>query len=118
MHLELAGLDILKKLQIDKKDNEDIYLFKDNKEKIVGLSKIITLNEDNYLEFLIIEKYQNKGYGKILLEITLNILKNNGFHEVYLDINKKNYKAISIISHFNGELLSTVGNQSKYIIFI
>jgi len=66
------------------------------------------------LYFTIFDKYQGLGYGKQILKDALNLLKEIGYNELNFIVDRKNIRAIKIITSLRGKLLSNIGNLSKY----
>lgn len=100
---------------IDLENEKEYYVYKNTNNEIIG---IVTISDDdnNILKFCILDKYQNKGYGKKMVKEALNVLKMKGYEELNFIIDRHNIKAIKIITSLGGIHLSNIDNLSKYII--
>ncbi len=77
----------------NKKDNMpgywEVYLVKQNDNKIVGISGLYSLNSDKNDEFWlgwfgVLKKYRNKGIGGCVLDKTFKIASDNGTKELFV----------------------------------
>ena len=98
-------------------NNEDkIYVLK-NDNDFIGYGKII-LNQDNkdILYFMIKPEYQSNGYGTMLYEKLLQVLKDNNYKDIVIHISNDNIKAINIINKFRNIHTTTIKGISEYIV--
>ena len=75
---------------------EKVYVLKDNN-VVVGICKIeINPKENNFgiYNFTIDKKFQNKGYGKIMLKQALEVIRESGIKEMRIDVEKTNEFAL------------------------
>ena len=77
---------------------------KKRKDLIIGVNELIGSWEDNSLAFMhsfyIKKGYRNRGYGSLLLEKSLEILKKHGIKKVELTVDPQNITAISLYKKF------------------
>ena len=83
------------------------------KNKIIGF--VIALQESvyiiNIINFLIDKDYQNKGFGGILLDLTINKIKQIPLiKKIILNVNTKNTTAQKLYSKFNFRITQKVEN--------
>ncbi|MFX0008903.1 MAG: GNAT family N-acetyltransferase [Candidatus Hermodarchaeota archaeon] len=83
------------------------------KNKIIGF--VIALQESvhiiNIINFLIDKDYQNKGFGGILLDLTLNKIKQIPLiKKIILNVNTKNTTAQKLYAKFNFRITQKVEN--------
>ena len=91
--------------------------------KILGF--IIVIKDDdervNIINYLIDSKYQNKGFGTLLLEDTLKkILGLKKFKKIILNVRTTNTIALKIYKKFNFKIVKEINNyyansQSSYL---
>lgn len=63
----------------------------------IGYGQIILDdNSPTIVNFGILQQFRNKGYGKLLLIYLINLLYRNGYGEVKLKVNPKNYRAYGL----------------------
>lgn len=76
-------------------------------DKTIGRSKIYTSeNVNNKFEIFILEDYRGNGYGRYFFEEMLKELKQIGYKEVNIQINRANVIAIKLIEDFDGVKVS------------
>lgn len=67
---------------------------------LAGYSQIILEDENEpkpyIVNFGILENFRNRGFGKLLLDYTLNLIKSKGFKEAYITVDSKNIKAYNL----------------------
>jgi len=80
--------------------------------EIVGFS-IVTQREDecHILNICITHSYQHQGYGRKLLEHTLDGVKRQGAHIAYLEVRRSNQRAISLYRNMGFKL---IGERKEY----
>lgn len=117
MYLEKVNSKIIDGINVDIKEDDDIYIYKNDNAEIVGISVISSGNE-NVFRFYILDKYQGNGYGKRLVDASLKMLKNNGYKEIYFVLHRSNIKAIKIISSLGGKHLSNIEDLCRYVIYL
>jgi len=88
---------------------------KDSK-KLIGY--VILIKDDEYrfnlINFLIKKKYQNKGYGSLLLKKTLSILKKfPKINKVILNVRITNLRAINLYNKFGFEIIGKIANYYR-----
>lgn len=69
------------------------------------------LDEAEILNIVIDNKYKGQGYGKYLLQETLNELKYKNIKTVFLEVGDKNFPAISLYKKFGFEIYN---KREKY----
>ena len=94
-----------------------------DKEKILGF--IIAIQDEihriNIINLLIKKKYQNKGFGSLLLGKTLERIKNlNKIKKIVLNVKTKNKIAIKLYQKFKFRIVQEIENyyrnqQSAYL---
>ncbi len=67
--------------------------------------------EAHITNFAIAAKYQNKGYGKFLLNFAINKIKELKIKSIFLEVRASNYKAQHIYKKFG---FKQVGIRKKY----
>ncbi|MGL6115913.1 GNAT family N-acetyltransferase [Cetobacterium sp. SF1] len=94
------------------------------KNKIIGLLKIRTrLNNDfffkgGHLSYYIHPNFRNQGYGNIIFQYGLSLLKKRELNRILVTVLKNNYSSIKIIENFNGILFENNDFFYKYWINI
>lgn len=88
---------------------------KDSK-KLIGY--VILIKDDEYrfnlINFLIKKKYQNKGYGSLLLKKTLSIVKKfPKINKVILNVRITNLRAINLYNKFGFEIIGKIANYYR-----
>lgn len=71
-----------------------------NDEVIGFLECSVVLDESELYEIAISEKYQNRGYAKILMEHFIQFCKEKLVRTIFLEVNKNNSKAISLYQKY------------------
>lgn len=107
--------------RLDELENIDINLFEiygcflDN--TMVGylLIKKEQSNIDN-IYIKVLDNYTSMGYGNLLFIKGLNMLKEKNFKDLILNINKDDYRMISIIKKNKGIELSTNNGIKEFLI--
>lgn len=88
-------------------NNTTTYILK-NEDEIIGFVILsICLDEIEILNICINKNYTNKGLGNYLLENILEILKNNNFSKVFLEVNINNIFAIKLYKKNDFKIIST-----------
>ncbi len=92
-------------------------------EDIIGY--VILIKDDdhrfNLINFIIRKKYQNKGYGSLLMQKTLNIVNNHTeINKIILNVKTTNLKAIKLYKKFGFEIIERIEdyyrhNESAYL---
>lgn len=92
-------------------------------EDIIGY--VILIKDDdhrfNLINFIIRKKYQNKGYGSLLMQKTLNIINNHTeINKIILNVKTTNLKAIKLYKKFGFEIIERIEdyyrhNESAYL---
>ena len=100
-------------LKTSDKENSVKYLLKSNDNEI-GYGYIFA-KEINPIEIYIYENYQSNGYGKLLFNSLLNILKNKGLKGILFEIDESNYRFINIIGQAGAR---EFGRNSPIIKFV
>lgn len=116
MNFEIIDKKILNELNIVQDNIKEVYAYKNNN-KLIGLI-IIKNNKDNMLYFTIFDEYRGLGYGKQMVNEALKLLKEIGNTELNFILDRKNIKAIKIITSLGGIHLSNIGSLSKYRIYL
>ena len=94
-----------------------------NLEDIIGYVILIKDDEHrfNLINFIIRKKYQNKGYGSLLMQKTLNIVNNHiEINKIILNVKTTNLKAIKLYKKFGFEIIERIEdyyrhNESAYL---
>jgi ribosomal-protein-alanine N-acetyltransferase len=77
---------------------------KKGKDQIVGVNELIRSWENNNIVFIhsfyIKKGYRNKGFGSLLLEKSIEILKKQGVKKIELTVDPQNLTAISLYKKF------------------
>ena len=92
-------------------------------EDIIGYVILIKDDEHrfNLINFIIRKKYQNKGYGSLLMQKTLNIVNNHiEINKIILNVKTTNLKAIKLYKKFGFEIIERIEdyyrhNESAYL---
>lgn len=87
-----------------------------NEEHIIGYVILIKDNEFrfNLINFIIRKKYQNKGYGSLLMQETLNIVKKyKEINKMILNVKTTNLKAIKLYKKFGFEIIERIENYYR-----
>ena len=92
-------------------------------EDIIGYVILIKDDEHrfNLINFIIRRKYQNKGYGSLLMQKTLNIVNNHTeINKIILNVKTTNLKAIKLYKKFGFEIIERIEdyyrhNESAYL---
>ena len=100
-------------LEMSDKENSVKYVLIVNSEE-VGYGYIFN-RETNPIEVYIDDNYQSNGYGKLLLNSLLNILKEKGLKGVTFKLDENDYRFINIIKQAGAV---EVGRQFPDIKFI
>lgn len=72
--------------------------------------------EENPIEIFVVENYRGNGYGTTLFKEMLKIAKNNNISKVKFIISNDNYIANRIVTHAKGIKVSTINNNSVYVL--
>ena len=93
-------------------DKINIYFLQD-KNEIIGLYCLNSVNEENYISFIIKKDRRNKGYGKVGLHLLLKQLSLDypTINEYYFNINKNNIYACLIVYGNNASLFKETDNE-------
>ncbi len=87
-----------------------------NEEHIIGYVILIKDNEFrfNLINFIIRKKYQNKGYGSLLMQETLNVVKKyKEINKMILNVKTTNLKAIKLYKKFGFEIIERIENYYR-----
>ena len=94
-----------------------------NIKKLIGYVILIKDDEHrfNLINFAIRKKYQNKGYGSLLMQKTLNIVKNHTeINKMILNVKTTNIKALNLYKKFGFKIIERIEdyykqNESAYV---
>lgn len=112
--------DNIKKLKhrYNKNDHRYILMYND---KPVGMASCGYSRIDEYLNsgeiysLYLIDEVKDKGFGKLLFEYCVNILKDIGYRDMIIGCLKDNTKANGFYKHMGGNIVLerkiTIGNQ-------
>lgn len=89
------------------------FIYKLNNEIIGYIGLRVYDDSAEVLNFLIDNKYHNKGYGTELFNYILKYLKNNNIKQLTLEVNVNNLKALKFYNKHNFEILYTRKNYYK-----
>ncbi len=64
-------------------------------------------NNKDWLGICILEKYQNKGFGKIIMSNLLDYCQTNKIDKIYLSVDNNNNNAIKLYKKYNFEIETT-----------
>lgn len=81
------------------------FIYEINKELIGYIGLRIYDEEAEILNFLINDKYQNKGYGKRFLKFVISYLKTRKIKTVTLEVSVLNKKALKLYQKLNFEIV-------------
>lgn len=90
---------------------DSVYVLVNDEKSIVGFMTIGTpyhpfRDYEQELGMLyILKDYQNKGYGKKLLEVALHDVKSNGYNRMLVSCNKYNTASIEFYKHMGGKII-------------
>jgi len=125
---ELKNTDKEWKEKLKKANSEEIslMLFAKDRAEVVGMIGIYWSNLDkikhgvNIYGLYVVEKYRNKGIGKILMQSIVDIVKSRSqFIKLYLYVETNQKKAISLYKKFGfrivGELEKSMFINGKYV---
>ncbi|MBQ8425923.1 MAG: GNAT family N-acetyltransferase [Clostridia bacterium] len=101
-------------LKISDKDNSIKYVLKLSGKEI-GYAYIFS-RENNPIEIYIDEDYQSNGYGKILFNSLLKILKSKGLKGCVFEIDESNYRFINILTNAGAMKVGSHLSMIKFII--
>lgn len=90
---------------------ETNYIFVVELEKIVGFI-IVWENDFNgqIIDLVVEENFQNKGYGKMLLNQGIEFLKAKGVKTISLEVAQKNFKAKKLYESCGFKMVKTIKN--------
>jgi len=83
--------------------------------KIIGYGKV-TDNYNNRIEIYIEQDYRGNGYGKILFEKMIDVIKNLNLNDVHITSPKQNIQMKKIITDFGGKQVSIDDEIVQYIL--
>ncbi len=119
--LEDKDKSIVKNLLYDifKKDFGDLFFDEINNPTVLEfenqtigfLSFSLFFDESELLLIALKPEFQNKGYGKMLMEFYLKTMKDNNIKTCYLEVSVNNLKAINFYKRFG---FSQYGFREKY----
>lgn len=113
--IKLSENDV-KDLNFENLDKKEVYAFKKDAVTI-GISYINNIDKNsNILWIYILAEYQSNGYGTLLFDEMLKILKEMGYKEFILNIDKANTRIINIIMKHKSLLLGTNGDMQRYVV--
>ena len=70
-------------------------------DEIIGFLNINKLYEKiDIVNINILEKYQQRGYSKLLMDELIKYKNNNNIENITLEVNKNNYKAINLYKKY------------------
>lgn len=92
------------------------YFLKDTMIGYLLIKKDLSNIDNIYIKIL--DKYESNGYGNLLFIEGLNLLKEKGFKDITLNIDKSNYKMINIILKNKAVELTNNKGIKKFIIKI
>lgn len=115
MRLEKISENVINNLGLEVSVGKEMYVYKNDVNEIIGLV-ILSDDDKNILNFYILDKYQNNGYGKKMLKEAIEIFKIKGYKELNFIIDRSKIKAIKIITSLGAKHLSNNENLSRYII--
>lgn len=102
------ALPMIKNLFKDKYENVFVL---ENKSKIIGYITLKNKNKIGEIGLLaVIKKFQNKGYGRLLVQYALKWAKKSKYKKVFLDVREDNLKAIKLYQRFRFKIIK---NYSK-----
>lgn len=106
---------------IFEEENQDYYIndfsvFIYVNDKCVGYGQII-LSDNLYtiVNFGIIEEYRYCGYGQLLLKYLIELCRINDIDQVYIQVEKNNYKAISLYNKIGFRECASYDTWYKYL---
>jgi GNAT superfamily N-acetyltransferase len=67
-------------------------------------------NKKNWLGICILEKYQNQGFGKIIMTNLLDYCQNNKTYNIYLSVDNDNNNAIALYKKYDFKIETTKDN--------
>ncbi|WP_294155790.1 GNAT family N-acetyltransferase [uncultured Clostridium sp.] len=95
----------------------DFSVFLCVKYKYVGYGQIILSNGlYTIVNFGIIKEYRGQGYGTILLNYLIELCKINDIDDIYIRVEKDNYKAVSLYNKVGFRECTSYDTWYKYII--
>lgn len=103
-------------------ENEQVYVI-DQENRLVGVIIFGNIHHQ-YSDFkyelqqlMILEKYQVKGFGKMLMQVCTEYFKEKGIKEILINCNKYNTNAQKFYEKIGAKLISTdVDNYDKSIV--
>lgn len=99
-------------LKSELKSNLSKYIVAKENEKILGFAGIIILPDDVEITNIVTKKSERKkGIGKLLLDKLIEMAIETGKDNISLEVNEKNYAAISLYKKAGFE---DVGRRKKY----
>lgn len=104
----------LLKLKASDKENSDKYIIK--KENITIGEGYIFNREDNQIFVYIKPEFRSNGYGSLLFEKLLNIVKKGDIKILKFKIETQNVCGINIICKFGAVLLSASKDYTHYVL--
>ncbi len=83
-------------------------------EEFIGYGHLDNENEIIWLGVVVLEKFQNMGYGNILLKLLLEKAKEKKIERIRLSVDKKNLSAVNLYKKF-GFLKIVERNQVLFL---
>lgn len=106
------GIDVYSKSIIEEAIINEHYLnlvMMSGDEYIGYVSMDYLLDESNLLKIVVAEKHRRKGYGKILLQYAIDILKGKEIKNIFLEVRVTNIPAKKLYESLNFKII----NQRK-----
>lgn len=92
-------------------DNCHYLVLTDNDEVYGFLQYLMIVPETELYEIAIDEKFQGRGYSKILMDYYIDLAKKNNCDTIFLEVNIINKKAISLYNRFG---FTEYGRRKNY----
>jgi ribosomal-protein-alanine N-acetyltransferase len=98
------------KQELLENDFSRIYVIEENNQIAGYISYRVVDDKSELLNFLIHEKYRQKGYGKKLFDFVINELKSEGVKTLILEVRVSNERAIKFYESYGFKEVLTITN--------